>query len=62
MQITGIAKDSQGKEYFIVKNSYGDRGPFKGYVYVSMPYFAINTISVLVNKKAVPAKVMKELE
>lgn len=61
MQITGIAKDAKGTEYFIVKNSYGIRGPFAGYVYVSMPYFAINTISVLVNKKAVPAGVMKEL-
>jgi len=59
MQITGIAKDASGKEYFIVKNSYGLRGPFGGYVYVSMPYFAINTISVLVNKKAVPAGVVK---
>jgi bleomycin hydrolase len=59
MQITGLAKDAAGKEYFIVKNSYGLRGPFAGYVYVSMPYFAINTISVLVNKKAVPAGVVK---
>lgn len=62
MQITGIAKDAQGKDYFIVKNSWGSRGPFLGYIYVSMPYFAINTISVVVNKKAVPEKVMKELE
>ncbi|HWB25736.1 MAG TPA: C1 family peptidase [Chitinophagaceae bacterium] len=62
MQITGIAKDSLGQEYFIVKNSWGLRGPFKGYIYVSMPYFAINTISVIVNKKAVPGKVMRELD
>ena len=52
MQITGIAKDENGKEYFIVKNSWGEVGPYKGYIYVSIPYFAINTISVLVNKKA----------
>ena len=50
-----------GKDYLIVKNSWGVRGPFAGYVYVSMPYFAINTISVLVNKKAVPDSVMKKL-
>ncbi|MBV9963409.1 MAG: aminopeptidase [Parafilimonas sp.] len=52
MQITGIAKDETGKEYFIVKNSWGEIGPYKGYIYVSIPYFAINTISVVVNKKA----------
>ncbi|HEY2726366.1 MAG TPA: C1 family peptidase [Parafilimonas sp.] len=52
MQITGVAKDENGKEYFIVKNSWGEVGPYKGYIYVSMPYFAINTISVIVNKKA----------
>ena len=53
MQITGIAKDETGKYYFIVKNSWGEMGPYKGYIYVSIPYFAINTISVLVNRKAV---------
>ena len=53
MQITGLAKDADGKEYFIVKNSWGKVGPYAGYIYVSMPYFIINTISVLVNKQAI---------
>ncbi|MGN6212554.1 C1 family peptidase [Parafilimonas sp.] len=60
MQITGIAKDDQGAEYFIVKNSWGEVGPYKGYIYVSIPYFAINTISVIVNKKALPANELKK--
>jgi len=54
MQITGLAKDSNGNEYFIVKNSWGKVGPYDGYIYVSMPYFEINTISVLINKSALP--------
>ncbi|HRI21213.1 MAG TPA: C1 family peptidase, partial [Panacibacter sp.] len=62
MQITGLAKDAAGNDWFIVKNSYGNRGPYNGYVYVSMPYFAINTISVLVNKKALPKEVLKKLK
>lgn len=61
MQITGFAKDENGKEYFIVKNSWGEIGPYKGYIYVSTPYFAINTISVIVNKKALPASEMNKL-
>jgi bleomycin hydrolase len=61
MQITGIAKDENGNEFFIVKNSWGEMGPYKGYIYVSLPYFAINTISVLVNKKALPADEVSKL-
>jgi len=58
MQITGLAKDANGNEYFIVKNSWGNIGPYKGYIYVSMPYFTINTISVLIDKKALPASML----
>lgn len=61
MLITGLATDAGGKEYFIVKNSYGESGPYKGYVYVSMPYFAINTISVLVNTNALPATLVQKI-
>jgi bleomycin hydrolase len=49
MHITGIGKTAKGKEFFIVKNSYGSKtGPFDGYVKVSLPYFAINTITIIV--------------
>lgn len=58
MQITGLAKDGNGNEYFIVKNSWGKVGPYAGYIYVSMPYFTINTISVLINKKAIAKNVL----
>ncbi len=62
MQITGLAKDSKGNEYFVVKNSWGtEASPFAGYLYVSIPYFAINTISVVVNKKAIPAGLMAKM-
>ncbi|HEY1869508.1 MAG TPA: C1 family peptidase, partial [Chitinophagaceae bacterium] len=61
MQITGIAKDENGTDYLIVKNSWGLVGPYRGYIYVSIPYFAINTISVLVNKKALPGEELNKL-
>jgi bleomycin hydrolase len=56
MHITGIGKTAKGKEFFIVKNSYGSKsGPFDGFIKVSLPYFAINTITIIVPKAAFDA-------
>ena len=53
MNVTGIVTTDKGKKMFKVKNSWGDkRGPYNGYWYVSFPYFAINTITIVVPKKA----------
>ena len=61
MQIYGIAKDQNGKEYFMMKNSWGDYGPFKGFWYVSKPYVAYKTMNIIINKNAVPADIRKKL-
>ena len=52
MHIVGIEKSKEGKTFFIVKNSWGETGPFGGYVHVSEAYFAMNTISLVVPKLA----------
>ena len=52
MHIVGIERSKEGKDFFIVKNSWGNIGPFKGYIKVSEAYFAINTISLVVPKGA----------
>jgi bleomycin hydrolase len=52
MHIVGIEKSKEGKTFFIVKNSWGETGPFGGYVHVSEAYFAVNTISLVVPKVA----------
>lgn len=62
MHITGLAKSKAGKEFFIVKNSWGKgSGPFEGYVNVSEPYFAINTITIIVPKAALDKAVKDKL-
>ena len=54
MQIYGIAKDQNGKEYFMMKNSWGEYGPYKGFWYVSKPYVAYKTMNIVINKNAIP--------
>ncbi len=61
MQIYGIAKDQTGKEYFMMKNSWGDYGPYKGFWYVSKPYVAYKTMNIVINKNAIPKDIRKKL-
>ena len=61
MQIYGIAKDQNGKEYFMMKNSWGEYGPYKGFWYVSKPYVAYKTMNIVINKNAIPADIRTKL-
>jgi bleomycin hydrolase len=53
MQIVGLAKDQNGKEYYIVKNSWGESNDYKGYLYVTKNYVKFKTTGVLVNKNVI---------
>lgn len=61
MQIYGIAKDQHGKEYFMMKNSWGNYGPYDGFWYISKPYVAYKTMNIIINKKALPKHIAKKL-
>ena len=61
MLIYGIAKDQNGKEYYMVKNSWGETGEYKGIWYMTKAYIALNTMDYLVNKNAIPAEIRKKL-
>ncbi|EIA09242.1 aminopeptidase C [Flavobacterium frigoris] len=57
MHIVGIAKDQLGKEYYIVKNSWGTTNDYKGYLYVSKNFVKYKTTSFMVNKAGIPADI-----
>jgi bleomycin hydrolase len=61
MQITGIAKDQNGKEYYIVKNSWGATNDYKGYLYVTKNFVKYKTTAFLLNKKGLPSDIRKKL-
>lgn len=61
MHIYGIAQDKNGKNYFIVKNSWGDSGDFHGIWYVSESFFRYKTTDILVHKDAIPKDIRKKL-
>ena len=62
MHIVGLAKDQTGKEYYIVKNSWGTENDNKGYLYASKDYVRYKTIAILVNQKGAPKDLVKKFK
>ena len=61
MLIYGKAKDQNGKEYYMVKNSWGEAGDYKGIWYMTKTFIAANTMDYMVNKNAIPKDIRKKL-
>ena len=61
MLIYGKAVDEQGKPYYMVKNSWGPQGDYKGIWYMSRDYMTLNTTYLFLNRNALPKKLRKAL-
>ena len=61
MHIIGISKDQDGKEYYIVKNSWGTTNDYKGYLYVTKNFIKYKTTAFMVNKAAIPTVIAKKM-
>ena len=61
MLLFGIAKDQNGKEYYMVKNSWGTNSKYKGIWYASKAFVAYKTMNILVHKDALPKEIAKKI-
>ncbi|MFI3324138.1 MAG: C1 family peptidase [Rikenellaceae bacterium] len=61
MVIEGTAVDQEGNPFYKVKNSWDVIPPYDGYYYFSRPFAEYKTISIMVNKNALPKSIKKSL-
>lgn len=61
MQIYGIAKDQDGKKFYMVKNSWGKTGKYDGLWYASEAFVKGQTLDLMFHKDALPKDLQKKL-
>lgn len=61
MHIYGIARDQDGKKYYMVKNSWGETGKYKGIWYATEAFVKGQTLDITVHKSALTPALKKKL-
>lgn len=61
MHIVGISKDQNGKEYYIVKNSWGTTNDYKGYLFMTKEFVKYKTTAIMIHKNGIPLAISKKL-
>ncbi|HML84953.1 MAG TPA: C1 family peptidase [Bacteroidales bacterium] len=61
MLLVGYADGPNGARFYKVKNSWNVDNKYEGYFYASIPFVEFKTMSIMVNKKAIPAEILKKL-
>jgi bleomycin hydrolase len=61
MQITGIYRSADGKQWLRMRNSWGTGNALQGYQMVSVPYFRAKTISIMLPIESLDKDIRKNL-
>lgn len=61
MHLVGMATDENDNLYYYVKNSWGVKGNYDGYEFVSESFVLYKTLSVYVHKDAIPKSIKKKI-
>ena len=61
MHIVGLSKDQNGREYYIVKNSWGATNDYKGYLYMSKNFVKYKSTAILLHKGGIPSPLAKKM-
>ena len=62
MLIYGKAVDEKGKPYYMVKNSWGKSGQYRGIWYMSRDFIKLNTTYLFLNRHALPDNLRSAVE
>jgi bleomycin hydrolase len=61
MHIIGISKSRDNTKYYYVKNSWGIKSFYQGYLFASEDYVRYKTVLLMLNRKALPVKIATKL-
>jgi len=63
MHLVGLSKDSDGRDCFYTKNSWGaESNDFGGYLHLTDDYVRLKTLAIMVHKDAIPQEIKNKLD